>query len=426
MASTNTFLFGNSLGVIKAHGNEYGYIPDSPMDEVRYLHGTGNGSSDYDHTVINLLHLEESYFPSVVHRMIRKNNTIHENKLKLYKVIAESSRDNTLILEGFADYQVQADAITYEFLNFIRAKVDDFCNEMDNFIKSDKEIEEHKEELLHKIKMYQDDSREGYMYRFDPSIPNLQALTNFNASLFDDLMKGSISGDLSVENISNVLSHIDLEQDYRKFRAEMLGLTNSELSENEYAKELRRVYRSNNDTTVEIDVDVESIKAIADKWFHPVEYYYKPIKEHLGTLVNVVEVIMKKISTICKHNNGLTLSAVTNLLPGDVQVEKVDGKAIDFEGMRMSGDMMVQLDMFCKLKLDQLQKYTDIACMALMAKMDAMKDSIRQNHILLLDCVEVLTHPNNYYNALGNNEEAIKDPEDNAKTIQDLIKGSDK
>ena len=142
---------------------------------------------------------------------------------------------------------------------------------MDDFIKSDKEIEEHKEELLHKIKMYQDDSREGYMYRFDPSIPNLQALTNFNASLFDDLMKGSISGDLSVENISNVLSHIDLEQDYRKFRAEMLGLTNSELSENEYAKELRRVYRSNNDTTVEIDVDVESIKAIADKWFHPVE-----------------------------------------------------------------------------------------------------------------------------------------------------------
>ena len=83
---------------------------------------------------------------------------------------------------------------------------------------------------------------------------------------------------------------------------------------------------------------------------------------------------------------------------------------------------MVQLDMFCKLKLDQLQKYTDIACMALMAKMDAMKDSIRQNHILLLDCVEVLTHPNNYYNALGNNEEAIKDPEDNAKTIQEFCR----
>ena len=65
--------------------------------------------------------------------------------------------------------------------------------------------------------------------------------------------------------------------------------------------------------------------------------------------------------------------------------------------MRISADMMVQLDLFCKLKLDQLQKYTDILCMALTAKADAIFNSIQQNALVLIDCIQTMKeNPSEY------------------------------
>ena len=362
------------------------------------------------------VHMDECYFASAVHRMIEKNQTIHEYKMKLYKTIAETT-DLTVVLESFAEYNAQADTIMKEFLQFIDSKVEDFCSNMIAYIKSYKDIEANRDNLLNKIKYYNDDEYEGYMFTIDDKLPNLSALKNFNASLFDDLFKGSVINDLSSENIANVIANIDLEQDYKRFRALVVGLYDQELSENEFVAALRRVFRNGQDTPVELRIDVESIKSIADKWFHFNEYYKRLLDDDLKAIQDAIDSITAKIEAICKHNNGLTLSAVTNLLPGDIKVDKVDGKAVDFEGMRLSDGLMVQLDMFCKLKLDQLQKYTDIICMALMAKIDAMKNSIRQNSFILGDCVEVMSKPNVYYNVFGDNEKIEKDPVQDTLTL---------
>ena len=62
----------------------------------------------------------------------------------------------------------------------------------------------------------------------------------------------------------------------------------------------------------------------------------------------------------------------------------------------MPSNMMIQLDIYCKAKLDQLQKYSDIACMAFMAKLDAVKDSYAQDRAILLKAVELLDKPDVY------------------------------
>ena len=78
-------------------------------------------------------------------------------------------------------------------------------------------------------------------------------------------------------------------------------------------------------------------------------------------------------------------------------MKKIDGKDVDLQGMRISADMMVQLDLFCKLKLDQLQKYTDLICMTLTAKVDAMYNCIQQNAMLLIDCLDTIRqNPSEY------------------------------
>ena len=62
----------------------------------------------------------------------------------------------------------------------------------------------------------------------------------------------------------------------------------------------------------------------------------------------------------------------------------------------MSADTMLQLDIYCKAKLDQLQKYTDITCLAFMAKLDALKAMHRQDRNILMSAVDVIEKPENY------------------------------
>ena len=65
----------------------------------------------------------------------------------------------------------------------------------------------------------------------------------------------------------------------------------------------------------------------------------------------------------------------------------------------MSSDMMLQLDVYCKGKTDQLHKYTDIVIMTMTAKMDAIKDMYMEYRTCLYDAIEVLDAPHNYYDA---------------------------
>jgi hypothetical protein len=140
------------------------------------------------------------------------------------------------------------------------------------------------------------------------------------------------------------------------------------------------------------------IKNMAEVWFGFNEIK-SSLKEDLNVIKNSYEAILKKISTISKNNSGLSIGAFTSLLPGDVGVEKIDGHYIDKSGAMMSSNMMLELDVYCKAKLDQLHKYTDIILMAMTAKMDAIKDMYMEYRACLYDAIEVLDNPTSHYDA---------------------------
>ena len=342
------------------------------------------------HSMVNT-NMEESCFVSIINKINENSKIQTKNKINLYELLA-LNKDEMILMESFADYHVQASEIIKKFLHFLVNKVNTFNSSMQHFIDDQTPIREHKADLEN-IKHYEDDGKEGYEYTIHDNIPNIMALDRFNASLFDDLFKSSVT-DFSVDSIQTAIGNLNVEQEYALFRGELLG-HQSAISNLEFSRELYRVFRDGNDAYIELNIDTEMIQAIVEQWFN-----YNTIKQNLVSQIKIIakmcEDILAKIATVTENNNGLTLQAFSKLLPGDIRVTSVNGKDVDTEGYRMAPDMVIQIDLYCKIKLDQLEKYTNYICMAMGAKMDAIQAMYMQSRSILLDAVHMIEHKDAY------------------------------
>ena len=344
---------------------------------------------------LSKVNMDECYFSSCIKVVKKMNEAFTNYKIAMYKTLS-FAESNQMLLESFTDYYVQAESIISDAIKFLENKMESFFNTMEAFIAENKAIIEHKKALLEEIKHYQDDSRELHTFTIDNNTPNIGALENFNASLFEELFKPQIT-DFNAESISRTIGSTELEEDYKRFRSNILNLADENISEQEFARALYRVFRNNNGVE-DANITEVGIKNMAEVWFGFNEIK-SSLKEDLNAIKNSYEAILKKISTISKNNSGLSIGAFTSLLPGDVGVEKIDGHDIDKSGAMMSSNMMLELDVYCKAKLDQLHKYTDIILMAMTAKMDAIKDMYMEYRACLYDAIEVLDNPTSYYDA---------------------------
>lgn len=358
--------------------------------------------------------MEESYFLASIGHIRASNIALREAKLKYYSSIAVAENCD-YVLESCSDYFVKAESIISKAKEFLRNKLDGFFDYMESFMEDDcANIAAHKKDLTQEVRYFANDHFDGYRFSFSEDIPNMRALDNFSASLFDKLYKCVIT-DFSVEKIKEVITSIDLEEDYRKFRTELLG-SDTPMSEQEFVRNLVSIYRDGQMQAQRIDINAKYVRDIAEEWFD-----FKSLESMLNAQYKMMEQscdsVMKRISTICKSNNGLSVSAFTNLMPGDIQVKSIDGKDIDANGAMMSGDMMVQLDIYCNAKLTQLQKYTDYIIMAMTAKMDAIKAMYNQYKYILMRVLEVMNHKDLYYDPM----KAIRVP----TNAEDILDGGD-
>lgn len=333
----------------------------------------------------------ESAFTNAVSAMNDKNSAITEAKLTLYKSLAEATNTSTM-LEAFSDYHVQASEIIKEFSRFMEEGLDNFISSMEDFIDADKVIEDHKSALTKDIKFYEDGgSHRGYNFIILKDIPNLSALQQFDANLFYNILGPGVN-DLSVQSMKQSIEAIDLEPKYRQFRGAVLGRPNDEVSENEYPTLLFRVFRNNNLDEESIKITTQTVKNIVELWFG-FNDIKKELKSSLKSINDAFDSIIDNIIKVTNNNNGMTVQAFTNLLPGDINVEYIDGKEFDNYAKNMPGELMLQFDTFCKVKLDELQKYSDIICLAFTAKLDAIKAMYGQNRIILHDVCRAIDNP---------------------------------
>lgn len=355
-----------------------------------------SANDDTHHSVINRdLSSHDIAFAesSIYSDTIIKINELADDRLnasiKLYRTIHENDSD-IAILESFSEYYAQASDIIKESMRFMEDKLDEFDDYMRNFISNDKNIQAHREKLKNNIKFYKDDgTHEDYTYVINGDIPNKSALRLFDANLFTNVISPQVN-DLSVNSFRQAIEAIDIEQDYRKFRGAILG-TNDELSISEFGRAVFRAFR-NNSHEEKLIIDTESAKNIIEEWFD-YSYVSRGLHAELKAISNAFDNILNQIAKVSKNNNNMDLATFTGLLPGDIEVEYVDGHEIDNYAKILPGDLMLQIDSFCKIKLDQLQMYTNIVIMVFSAKLDAIKAKYEQNRMIILDICRALDNP---------------------------------
>ena len=330
---------------------------------------------------LGTLDLEESYFATAVAFVNETNREIVETKQNLYRSISEATTQ-FVVLESFSDFFSKVAEIINKFIKFIKSLAARFLTHMNKIINSDKYINSHKKDF----KDFRDSDKftmNGYVYTFNPNVPVAAASVSFNSSLFEDLYDASGYVDLTPRGVDSAISKIDIEDSCDEFRATVLGQS-SPISVGDFDTELFKVFRNDSLDTEEIEVDsLEVSKALSR--FTDFSNMKKQITSDQTRIERDYEQVKKQVKDLTKRNGDLNLSAFIDRLPEDMRkaVKKERGSSDNQQGFSMSGDLMYKLDLYTKTKVDQITEFSNIHTLAFSAKLDALKESYKQDRALL-------------------------------------------
>lgn len=330
---------------------------------------------------LGTLDLEESYFATAVAFVNETNREIVETKQNLYRSISEATTQ-FVVLESFSDFFSKVAEIINKFIKFIKSLAARFLTHMNKIINSDKYINSHKKDF----KDFRDSDKftmNGYVYTFSPNVPVAAASVSFNSSLFEDLYDASGYVDLTPRGVDSAISKIDIEDSCDEFRATVLGQS-SPISVGDFDTELFKVFRNDSLDTEEIEVDsLEVSKALSS--FTDFSNMKKQITSDQTRIERDYEQVKKQVKDLTKRNGDLNLSAFIDRLPEDMRkaVKKERGSSDNQQGFSMSGDLMYKLDLYTKTKVDQITEFSNIHTLAFSAKLDALKESYKQDRALL-------------------------------------------
>lgn len=322
--------------------------------------------------------LEECYFVSAVKFINEMNNEFTSSKITLYEKISEATSYG-VVHESFSDFFVKVKEIIDKFLKFLKSLFQRFITTLNKLIGSEKYLEKHKKDFSN----FKDEDKfkfEGFKYTFNENIPRPNALLDYNVDLFDGLF-GDNKYNLDVNGIKAAGSSIgDLEDFYCKFRADVLGKDGDKIYSTDYSDELFKIFRDDETITSTIEVDRSYIREVIDRFFK-----YKKNNEYTNKQYKEIENAYKKvedqIKDLVKRNGDLNGKAFITKLPDGAAIHTIDNT--NPESYKMSGEIMAQLDIYVKIKVEQIQECSNIHTLAYAAKLDALKECAKQDKITL-------------------------------------------
>lgn len=329
-----------------------------------------------DVTKLTTVDFEESYFATTVNFIMENRNEYTKAKMTLYKSISEATSER-VVLESFSDFFVKIKEIIDKFLKFLKSLAARFLTSLNKLIESESYLKKHKKDFSD----FKDADKfdiTGYKFTFTDNIPVPNAILDFNRDMFIDLLGDQNKINASGVQSTNVSLAADLENKCNEFRKNIIGADN-DISISDFPDELFKVYRNGDSDTDTIEVDRLYVKNAVDRFFS-----YSTIKKSIDSQCKQVNDAYKRVEAqvkdIVKRNGDLNKEAFkTNMQKAtDITAVSVDG-----EGIMMSGDLMVQLDIYVKTKVDEIQKCSDIHALAFSAKLDALKDCYRQDKATL-------------------------------------------
>ena len=360
-----------------------GFIPTNTMSNTAFdvLRMDGIDDPLINVNKLGTLDLDESYFATAVSFIKEANNDLVESKQNLYKSISEATTQ-FVVLESFSDFFSKVNDIINKFIKFIKSLAQRFLTHINKLINSDKYINSHKKDF----KDFRDTDKftiNGYNYTFNPNIPMAAASVSFNRSLFEDLYDKSGSIDLSPNGVNTSINKIDIESSCDEFRGSVLGQS-TPISVGEFDTELFKIYRDNSIDTEEIEVDSLEVSKALNR-FTSFSDNKKQITNDQSKIERDYEQVKKQVKDITRRNGDLNLSAFIDRLPQDMQgnIKKSKDSTDNQQGFSMSADLMYKLDLYTKAKVDQITEFSNIHTLAFSAKLDALKESYKQDRALL-------------------------------------------
>jgi len=360
-----------------------GFIPTNTMSNTAFdvLRMDGIDDPLINVNKLGTLDLDESYFATAVSFIKEANNDLMESKQNLYKSISEATTQ-FVVLESFSDFFSKVNDIINKFIKFIKSLAQRFLAHINKLINSDKYINSHKKDF----KDFKDTDKftiNGYNYTFNPNIPMAAASVSFNRSLFEDLYDKSGSIDLSPNGVNTSINKIDIESSCDEFRGSVLGQS-TPISVGEFDTELFKIYRDNSIDTEEIEVDSLEVSKALNR-FTSFSDNKKQITNDQSKIERDYEQVKKQVKDITRRNGDLNLSAFIDRLPQEMQgnIKKSKDSTDNQQGFSMSADLMYKLDLYTKAKVDQITEFSNIHTLAFSAKLDALKESYKQDKALL-------------------------------------------
>ena len=319
--------------------------------------------------------LDESYMIKTINFINESNKEFTDNKITLYNAISESAGDQGIILESFSEFFSKAKDIIDKFLAFIKSLFSRFITELMRLVSSDNYIKKHKDDLKG-FGPGDEFEFDGYNFTFSPGCPKVEPMMVFNSDLFADLATATNNGKLTLANMKSANSSIDYNDDYDKFRASVIGKDGTSIYAEDFAEELFKVFRDDDMSTSDITIDSSKVneslrrfldykktKSAAEKDNREIEKKYDALK--------------KQVKEITKRNGDLDKTVFNATMNGvGIQID-------DSVGNIIPGDLLVQIDVYTKRKIDQIQEVSNIHALAFSAKLDALKCCYKQDRAIL-------------------------------------------
>lgn len=332
---------------------------------------------------------EESYFLQAVDFVNECMSEYTRSKITLYKALSESATEG-MVLESFSDFFTSVKNIIDKFLKFIKSLFQRFITTLASLVNSDKYLNSHKKDL-DKFKQADEFKIKGYKYTFQDNIPSPSTGLEFTQNLLSGLFAST--GQLTVEDVKNAIANMDLESEYNTFRGKVIGQESKEISVSDFAEELFRVFRNDELDTEDIDVDSSYVRQAKERYFgysktkSSVERQQKNIEDNYKKLE-------KEVKDIVASNGNLNPSAFLAKLPDASGSNAINSKEITTSGF-LTAEFMTQVDIYVKSKVDQIQEFSNIHALAFSAKLDALKESYKQDKATLYTALSKIQRTEN-------------------------------
>ena len=322
------------------------------------------------------LDLDESYMIKTINFINESNREFTDSKITLYKALSESAGEQGVILESFSDFFSKVKDIIDKFLAFMKSLFSRFITQLMSMVNSDKYIKKHKDDLR-SFGAGDEFDIDGYNFTFSPGIPKVKPIMGFDSDLFKDLYNATVDGKINSTKMKSANSSISYTDSYDQFRASVIGKDGTSIYAEDFAEELFKVFRDDDMSTSDITIDSskvnESLRRFTDykKTKSIVEKDNKEIQKKYDDL-------KKQVKEITKRNGDLEKTVFdTRMANSNITLDD------SLSGTTIPGDLLTQIDVYTKKKVDQIQEVSNIHALAFSAKLDALKCCYKQDRAIL-------------------------------------------